>query len=120
MTSSSSSDAADSAQSKIAEFDRLLRTKLEPELARVESHLRHAQRECDAWHALQAEFAQCAAHPDRNVHVDVGSGVYVPVRVHSGDDAQVLLDVGLGWLVQFHSPAEALPTVQRLATDAEK
>lgn len=107
-------------EAKIVEFERLLRTKLEPELVRVDAQMRLAQRECDAWHALHVELAQCAAQcADRPVHVDVGSGVYVPVRVHAGDDAQVLVDVGLGWLVHFDSPADALPTVRRLANDAD-
>lgn len=104
---------------KIQEFERLLRTKLEPELSRVESLVRTTRRESDAWHALELELQQLASHSNTLLRIDVGSGVYVPVVVAS-NDREVLVDVGLGWLIQFESPQDALPTVNRLAKQADE
>lgn len=102
---------------QIQAFERVLRTKLEPELARVDALVRTARRDSDAWHALELELQLIAAHPNNVLRIDVGSAVYVPV-VASND--QVLLDVGLGWLVQFESAQDALPTVVRLAQQADE
>ncbi len=107
---------ADTPADKAAEFERLLRTKLEPELARVAARLAAADSERMAWLALEHELAaQCTGRTD--LHTDVGCGIYVRVRVDA-DASPLLVDFGLGWFVEFDSPRAALPVVRQRHADA--
>jgi hypothetical protein len=109
---SSSVDVA----AKVAEFDVLLR-KLERELAAVNARRLQAESESTAWRSLQLEVqAQCSGLTQ--LRVDVGCGVYAQVRVHA-DTSPLLLDYGLGWLVEFESPRAALPVIEQLVRDAD-
>lgn len=106
------SDATDRA----LEFERLLRTKLEPELARVAARLGAADAERHAWQSLELELTtQCSGRTD--VRSDLGCGIYVHVRVDA-DASPLLVDFGLGWFVEFDSPRAALPVVRQRCADA--